>query len=211
MALWTSVIIYEENQAKWLFRPKELKLLGQKMIDFLMCPPYRVSFLTGYDKAEEKLLNKAREIQFSLDLRTVQDDHLIALFDEYSNMYYGWYKYGWFCEPVQFQSHDILTSFLEKETKKTQPKLDMSEASQAIFTIEENTFSVGILEHLGECAEALSKALRNDELVREFKGIKSHSEFPSRAARVAFAVAERSEDESLKLLIDKLKEHSPKC
>jgi len=37
MPLWTSVIIYEDNQAKWLFRPKELKLLGQKMLDFLMC------------------------------------------------------------------------------------------------------------------------------------------------------------------------------
>lgn len=208
MALWTSVIIYEENQAKWLFRPKELKLLGQKMIDFLMCPPYRVSFLTGYDNAEEKVLNKAREIQFSLDLRTLHNDQLIALFDEYSRTYYSWYKYGWFCEPVQFQSQDILTSFLEKEAKKAQPQLDMAEAAQALFTIEEDSFSVGILKHLGDCAEALTKALRNDELARKIKGIKSQSEFPSRAAKTAFAVAERKRDDSLKFLISKLKEHS---
>lgn len=208
MALWTSVIIYEENQAKWLFRPKELKLLGQKMIDFLMCPPYRVSFLTGYDNAEEKVLNKAREIQFSLDLRTLHNGQLIALFDEYSRTYYSWYKYGWFCEPVQFQSQDILTSFLEKEAKKAQPQLDMAEAAQALFTIEEDSFSVGILKHLGDCAEALTKALRNDELARKIKGIKSQSEFPSRAAKTVFVVAERNRDDSLKFLISKLKEHS---
>lgn len=210
MALWTSVIIYEENQAKWLFRPKELKLLGQKMIDFLMCPPYRVSFLTGYDNAELKLLNRAREIQFSLDLEALQNDQLIALFNEYSHMYYSWYKYGWFCEPVQFQSQDVLTSFLGKEAKKAQPKLDTAEATQALFTIEGDSFSVGILEHLGECADALGKALRNDELAREIKGIESRSEFPGRAAKKVFGVAEHDKGKSLKLLVDKLKEHSSK-
>jgi phosphohistidine swiveling domain-containing protein len=210
MALWTSVIIFEENQAKWLFRPKELKLLGQKMIDFLMCPPYRVSFLTAYDNAEKKLLNKAREIQFSLDLGTLQNHQLLALFDKYSHTYYSWYKYGWFCEPVQFQSQDILTSFLEKEAKKAQLPVDIDETTQALFTIEEDSFSVGILEHLGECAEALNKALRNDELAREIKGVKSRSEFASKAALAAFAVAERDKDKNLKLLIDKLREHSSK-
>jgi phosphohistidine swiveling domain-containing protein len=210
MALWTSVIIFEENQAKWLFRPKELKLLGQKMIDFLMCPPYRVSFLTGYDNAEEKLLNEAREIHFSLDLGALQNDQLLALFDEYSHTYYSWYKYGWFCEPVQFQSQDILASFLEKEAKKTQPPVDITEATQALFTIEEDSFSVGVLEHLGECAEVLGRALRNYELAREIKGMKSRPGFPSRAAKAVFAVAKRDKDESLKLATDKLKEHSSK-
>lgn len=208
MALWTSAIIFEENQAKWLFRPKELKLLGQKMIDFLMCPPYRVSFLTGYENAEKKLLESAREIHFSLDFGTLENDQLIALFDAYSHTYYSWYKYGWFCEPVQFQSQDILTCFLEKEAKKAQLPVDLGEATQALFAIEENSFSVGVLEHLGECAEALGRALRNDELARDIKGMESRPEFPSRAAEAVFAAAKLDKDESLRPLINKLKEHS---
>ncbi len=210
MALWTSVIIYEDNQAKWLFRPKELKLLGQKMIDFLMCPPYRVSFLTGYDNAEDKLLKIAHEIQFLTKLEELQNEQLITVFDDYCQLYYSWYKFGWFCEPVQFQSQDILNSFLEKELKKSQPELDVSGAIQALFTIDTDSFYVSVLEDLGECAEALGEALNNEQLLQKVQSVKRKTDFPSKCAKLVFDTAASGKDEYLKLLIEKLKNHSTK-
>jgi phosphohistidine swiveling domain-containing protein len=208
MTLWTSVIIFEENQAKWLFRPKELKLLGQKMIDFLMCPPYRVAFLTGYENAEEKLLRKAQEIQFSSELEALRNGKLISLFEEFSHIYYNWYKYGWFCEPVQFQSQDILTSFLENDIRKTEPQLDMADATRALFTIKEDSFSVTILQHLSECAEALNMALEDKHLAQELEDLREDPDFPSKSAEIVLAVSRDSSDKNLKFLAEKIKEHS---
>ena len=208
MPLWTSVIIYEDNQAKWLFRPKELKLLGQKMLDFLMCPPYRVSFVTGYDNAENALLERAHEVQFVTDLGTLQDTALSALFHDYCRLYYRWYKYGWFCEPVQFQSQDMLSSFLEKELRSVQPDLDVSRATQALFTIEDDSFSLSILEHMGECAEALGEALKDDQVRREVERVNGQPGFPSAVAELVFRATGGRQDPCLKVLVGKLEEHS---
>jgi len=210
MALWTSVIIFEDNQVKWLFRPKELKLLGQKMIDFLMCPPYRVSFLTGYDNTEQSLLEKAQEIQFSIDLGVLQNNELIALFDKYSHMYYSWYKYGWFCEPVQFQSQDLLTVWLEKEAKERQLPFDTAEVQQVLFTVEEDTFAVEILHHLSECTIVLGKALKNPHLANAIKKVVGDTNFAYKAAQITLSMIESGEDENLTSLRDKIKEHSVK-
>lgn len=210
MALWTSVIIFEEDQGKWLFRPAELKLLGQKMIDFLLCPPYRVAFFTGYQTAEQAVLQKAHNIQFSMDLTALSDEELVTLFEEFCPVYYNWYKYGWFCEPVQFRGQDILTAFMEKETKAEQPQLDIAEVRQVIFAVEEDTFAVGILQHLSECAKALARVLRNARIAHAIKGIREEADFPSKAARIILSAAESGRDEALRVLMDRVKEHSAK-
>ena len=209
MGLWTSVIIFEENQGRWLFRPKELKLLGQKMIDFLLCTPYRVAFFTGYQIAEQAVLKKAQEIQFSKDLKTLSNDELITLFEDFCSIYYNWYKYGWFCEPVQFQSQDLLTAWLEKEAKAGKFKFDIAEMQKAIFTIEEDTFALAILRNLCECAKSLGRVLKNSDLANAIKKIKRDKDFAQKAVQITIKMIESNKDnEDFRLLKDKIREHS---
>lgn len=209
MSLWTSVIIFEDDQGRWLFRPKELKLLGQKMIDFLLCPPYRVAFFTGYRIGEKAVLEKAQEIQFSIDPQSLSNENLVTLFEDFCHTYYNWYKYGWFCEPVQFQSQDLLTAWLEKETKAGRFQFDITEMRQTIFTIEEDTFAVEILRHLSECARTLGRALRNDRLANAIKEVMGDADFANKAAQITFQITESDGDtEDFRLLMDKIREHS---
>lgn len=209
MGLWTSVIIFEENQGRWLFRPKELKLLGQKMIDFLLCTPYRVAFFTGYQIAEQAVLKKAQEIQISKDLKALSNDELVTLFEDFCSIYYNWYKYGWFCEPVQFQSQDLLTAWLEKEAKAGKVKFDIAEMQKAIFTIEEDTFALAILRNLCECAKSLGRVLKNGDLANAIKEIKRDKDFAQKAVQITLKMIESNKDnEDFRLLKDKIREHS---
>ena len=209
MGLWTSVIIFEENQGRWLFRPKELKLLGQKMIDFLLCTPYRVAFFTGYQIAEQAVLKKAQEIQISKDLKALSNDELVTLFEDFCSIYYNWYKYGWFCEPVQFQSQDLLTAWLEKEAKAGKFKFDITEMQKAIFTIEEDTFALAILINLCECAKSLGGVLKNGDLANAIKEIKGDKDFAQKAVQITLKmIASNKDNEDFRLLKDKIREHS---
>jgi len=209
MGLWTSVIIFEENQGRWLFRPKELKLLGQKMIDFLLCTPYRVAFFTGYQITEQAVLKKAQEIQFSKDLKTLSNDELITLFEDFCSIYYNWYKYGWFCEPIQFQSQDLLTAWLEKEAKSGNFQSDIAEMQKAIFTIEEDTFALAILRNLCECAKSLGRVLKNSDLANAIKEITGDKDFAQKAVQITIKMIESNKDnEDFSLLKDKIREHS---
>jgi phosphohistidine swiveling domain-containing protein len=205
-ALWTSVVVFEENQGKWLFRPKELTLLGQKMIDFLMCPPYQVAFLTGYQNSRGRLLKKAEGIQ-SFDLASTTVAGLHALFDEFSSLYYAWYRYGWFCEPVQFQSQDLLQRCLERDVKAKLPDFDVKKAVLAVFTIDRESFSISILRHLAECANALGRVLRDSGVRGEVERLTGCADFPAKAASVILAMPpERSSD--LMVLRDLLRQHA---
>lgn len=208
LSLWTSVVIFEERQAKWLFRPKELKLLGQKLIDFLMCPPYRVAFFSGYDKAEDALKNRMKAIQFDRALTAMSNEELANLFESYSDLYCRWYKYGWFCEPVQFQSQDILMSCFQKTFQAKQPDFDVGKATKALFTIEDDSFTVEILRHLGECAEALAAAMKIGELAHGIERVEKGPEFPHKASDLVLAAIQRGGDPRIRKLGDILQQHS---
>jgi phosphohistidine swiveling domain-containing protein len=165
------------------------------MIDFLLCTPYRVAFFTGYQITEQAVLKKAQEIQFSKDLKTLSNDELITLFEDFCSIYYNWYKYGWFCEPIQFQSQDLLTAWLEKEAKSGNFQSDIAEMQKAIFTIEEDTFALAILRNLCECAKSLGRVLKNSDLANAIKEIKGDKDFAQKAVQIT-------------LLNDKIREHS---
>lgn len=207
MPLWTTVILFENNQAKWMFRPKELKLLGQKMIDFLSCPQYRVSFFTGYDLSEEAVLKQAGQIQFSTDLPNLSDDHLANLFEDFARSYYRWYKFGWFCEPIQFQAQDMLNSYLEKEATDQQGALNVAEAKQALFFLEEDSFTVGILYHLRECAVALARVLQDSQLSQEIDELKAQPNFAPAAAEKVLTASMSNDAGNVRMLLEKIKEH----
>ena len=210
--LWTSVIIFEDNQGKWLFRPKELKMLGQKMIDFLMCPIYRVAFMTGYDLTEKQLIKKAKEIQFNEKLETFTNDELMDLFDNYCQIYYDWYKFGWFCEPIQFQAQDILNSFFENSMKKKFSDISINDMKQAIFTIEEDSFAIVILKDLLECAKALEIVLKNKEMFKRIQAIRNDGNFPKQAANIVISTFknEGKGNTDLKVFMEKVIGHSNK-
>ena len=208
-SLWTSVVVFEDNQGKWLFRPKELKVLGQKMIDFLMCPPYRVAFLTAYENAKKSVLNKTSEIQFSVDLSVLSDSDLVVLFNDYCLLYYAWYKYGWFCEPIQFQSQDILQAFLSNKVKK-KANLDIAKAEQALFSIEDESFSLRILRHLGLCTQALKTAFEDKKLRAEIELLQEAENFTSRATETILSKGESGANGALTEFLRLTNEHSQK-
>lgn len=206
--LWTSVIVYKDEQAKWLFRPKELKMLGQKMIDFLFCPPYRVTFNTGYKTTEKSLLEKAEEIQFDDSLELQSNEQLLELFRDLEQCYYDWYKYGWFCEPVQFQGQDLLSAWIDRASKAEELTFDVDKAKEAAFTVDEESFTVEILRHLKECAEALGTALEDARLEREISEIEGEDEFAKKAAQITLSLIESNQDPRYKTLRKKIEEHS---
>jgi phosphohistidine swiveling domain-containing protein len=179
------------------------------MIDFLLCTPYRVAFFTGYQITEQAVLKKAQEIQFSKDLKTLSNDELITLFEDFCSIYYNWYKYGWFCEPIQFQSQDLLTAWLEKEAKSGNFQSDIAEMQKAIFTIEEDTFALAILRNLCECAKSLGRVLKNSDLANAIKEIKGDKDFAQKAVQITITIIESNKDnEDFRLLNDKIREHS---
>src|ERR1044071_2181195 len=155
--LWTSVIIFEENQAKWLFRPKELKMLGQRMIDFLLCPPIRTSYFSLFERHEQEVIRRALKLQLR-DLSQLPNSELIAVLDDFVHAYCDWYAFGWFCEPIQFQAQDLINAHLEKESVKTRLAVSVADARQALFSIDQESFSLEILRDLQECSIELEKA-----------------------------------------------------
>jgi len=204
--LWTTVILFEEGQAQWMFRPKELKLLGQKMIDFLLCPTYRVAFETGYEESEARLLAEAKRLQFDLDPTSLSDADLIAAFDEQCARYYSWYKFGWFCEPVSFQGQDILTAWLEKHSDRLPDGLEPEDAVKALLVVDDVSFTTDILSHLGECAAALAEALADPGLLSEFRALLEDEDFGTKATEI---IMNRREDlNAAQRLISKAEEHS---
>jgi hypothetical protein len=207
MPLWTTLIIFEENQAKWLFRPKELKVLGQKMIDFLMSPPLRVRYFGGFDDATETLLDQANTVQFSTDLKGLSNADLNTVFDDLAREYYAWYKFGWFCEPIQFQAQDLITAFLEKEAPPLPEGITPSDAKQYIFALEDDSFAVGILEHLKECSLALAIAMKSLSLNQELVSERMTDNFAELAAKKVMAAIEENDSPEMKTLGLKLKEH----
>ena len=205
-ALWTTVILFEEGQAQWMFRPKELKLLGQKMIDFLLCPAYRVAFETGYEESEASLLAEAKRIQFEIDPMSLSDADLIAAFEDQCKRYYSWYRFGWFCEPVSFQGQDILSAWLEKHTDKLPNGMDPGTAVKALLVVDDVSFTTDILKHLRECAAELAKALADSELLSALRSLPEGEDFGARAAQI---ILNRREDLSaVESLMSKVEEHS---
>jgi phosphohistidine swiveling domain-containing protein len=207
MPLWTTLILFEENQGKWLFRPKELKVLGQKMIDFLMCPPLRVAFFGSFDDAEADLLEEAKTVQFSIDVKALSNAELSTAFKELETKYYAWYKFGWFCEPIQFQAQDLIAAFLEKEVPNLPEGMSASDAKQYLFALEQDSFAIGILKHLQECSLALESTLKSKKLGQDLLREAGADNFPQLAASKVMSAIERDNSADLDMLDRTLKEH----
>lgn len=241
--LFTTLIMFETDeqgnyQGKWVFRFDEGTHLGQKMVDMLLCPPYRVAFDTGIETGEAQLVQKAYKIQFSEPLEKYDNAKLLELFNEFSEIYYNYYKLAAFVEPVQWRTEQVLTAFLREQISKTNksaqsdkkvanwdedlaslavvssetnPDARLAEDLRAIFTIEEDTFAVEILEHLSRCAEALSQALASQsQLARHLQRIQGDKDFAETAANLLMSAIRSNQDVKMQALSQILREHSDK-
>jgi phosphohistidine swiveling domain-containing protein len=192
-SLWTSVIFFEHGQAQWMFRPKELKALGQKMIDYLLCPAYRVAFETGYETTERDLLEAAGRLQARTDLHQLSNRDLVPLFDEQCERYYAWYKFGWFCEPVQFQGQDVLVAYFQRHPDSLPAGTDATVAAKQLLAVDEPSFASGIQQHSLECARALERVLKAEPLRTQLQRLPKDERFPADAATILLSGDLRSD------------------
>jgi phosphohistidine swiveling domain-containing protein len=205
--LFTSIILFEGGQGTWLFRPDEARQLGQKMIDFLLCPQYRVAFETGAETARVSLLRKAKEIQFDSGLTKRETADLAQLFAELREAFYSYYRFAAFIEPVQFQGQEILAGFL-RELAGDQAEADLAEAERTLFTLTTESFAVAILDDLRECAIALRSFIEDSKLKQQIDAIKRDAAFSELATGLVLASVRDTSQPQAAVLRERLARHS---
>lgn len=155
-SLWTSVIFFEENQARWFYRPQELKQLGQRIIDLLANPDLRSLFVASYEQAEATLMTAIRAQSAA---RTSVSDSVTA-FLELEEAYCKWYGYAWVCEPVQFRSTELLDNIVsDLATNRSLPGTDIT---AALYSSPHEPFATEITRHLATCAATLDALVADD-------------------------------------------------
>lgn len=206
--LFNTIVIFEtdENnnyQGKWVFRYDEGRILGQKMVDMLLCPLYMVAFNSGLEVSEERLLKKASEIQSNTDnipLLQIPD-----LFDEFCSMYYAYYRLAAFTEPVQWHTEYLLSNYLNKHYKGS---LSPEEALKYLLVMESDSFTVDILRDICECARCFDDAVHSNDLIIKFiNNMKGDLDFAQNVSEYIFTLKDEPE---VSRLIDRLSEHSAK-
>jgi len=202
----TPVIFEYDNaknyQAKWLFRPEEWRSLGQKMLDMLLCPSYSVAFNTGVELAEELLLKRSNEI---LEIsKNYSLEEALNVFEEILQLYYDYYKFGWFTEPIQYHTEHIISNYITKHYKGNIPVTD---AINALLATEEESFTVDIIKDLFECSKIFDEILVCDEYLQKLVSTpKKGLEFQNNIVDYVFS----SEDKIFDTLLKKLQMHSNK-
>lgn len=206
--LFNTLVVFEtdENknyQAKWIFRYDEGRILGQKMVDMLLCPPYMVAFNSGVEVSEGRLIRRAKEIQESIN--NIPFSKLPDVFDELCNLYYAYYRLGAFTEPVQWHTEYLLSRYLEKHySGPFQP----GEALKYLLVTDKDSFALDILRDLRECAHAFDAATCNDNQLQQF--ISAHNKDNGFAQQICDYVFNQKNYSQFKELITKLNNHSTK-
>ena len=158
-------------QAKWIFRLDEGRILGQKMVDMLLCPPYMVAFNSGVEVSEERLLKKAADIYRNASQYSAQE--LPDVFDEFCNLYYDYYKLAAFTEPTQWHTEYLISNYINKHYKGN---ITPSEAINALLTTEEDSFALDIIRDLLVCAKLFDTTVEQSVDLREFISTIPHDE-----------------------------------
>lgn len=206
--LFNTIVVFEtdENnnyQGKWVFRYDEGRILGQKMVDMLLCPLYMVAFNSGLEVSEERLLKKAIEIQSNI--HNIPRAQLSDAFDEFCNMYYAYYRLAAFTEPVQWHTEYLLSKYLNKHYKGL---LSSEEALKYLLVMDNDSFTVGILRDICECARCFDDVVHSNKFIRKFiNDTKGNINFARSVSEYVFTLKDEPEVSSL---IDRLSEHSAK-
>lgn len=204
---FNSLVIFEHDaknnyQGRWYYRLDEERILGQKMLDMLLCPSYMFSFNSGIQLAEKKLMARAREIWGSYE--SISLDKAVDSFEDFLHLYYDYYKRAWFCEPVQRHIEFLISGYLNKNYKGEEALLD---ATQSLFATEDDSFTVAIIRDLLECAKVIDKLIKNDITFRELVlATPRNPDYQSLVINHVFL----SGREKYSVLLKKLQEHSNK-
>lgn len=204
--LFNTLVVFEADsngnyQAKWIFRLDEGRILGQKMVDMLLCPPYMVAFNSGVEVSEERLLKKAKEIQENSSKYKLED--IPAIFDEFCELYYDYYKLGAFTEPTQWHTEYLLSNYLNKHYKGN---LAPAEALKLLLTTERDSFTVDILRDMRDCAKALDNVVLSNENIRTLIENTIHED--GAVSHIAATILENKQGNGVDTLIEKLSMHS---
>ncbi|MDR2720648.1 MAG: hypothetical protein LBC03_07600, partial [Nitrososphaerota archaeon] len=152
--------------------------------------------------AEERLLKKAREIL--CDYRNYSVSKAVNVFEEFLQLYYDYYKLGWFTEPVQWHIEHLITTYITKHYKGDVPA---NEAKKSLFVTEEESFTVDIIRDLFECAKVFDEAVSDDPQLRELVlTVEKDVALKRRIIDYVFS----SDKDTFTFLVRKLKEHSDK-
>jgi len=204
--LFNTLVVFETDsannyQAKWILRFDEGRILGQKMVDLLLCPPYMVAFNSGVEVSEERLMKKANEILANHAQYGVGD--IPHIFNEFCELYYAYYRLGAFTEPVQWHTEYLLTNYLNNHYEGA---LSPADALKVLLVTEEDSFSVDILRNLRECAELLDRATASDTDLAAY--INSKKGLPDFASQIASYIFQHKDNPAIVALIDSLDSHS---
>jgi phosphohistidine swiveling domain-containing protein len=205
--LFNTLVVFETDlssnyQAKWIFRLDEGRILGQKMVDMLLCPQYMVTFNSGLEVAEERLMKKASEIQKNYTSYSLDD--IASIFEEFEKLYYDYYKYAAFTEPTQWHTEYLISNYINKHYKGNVPK---DEAIKALLVTETDSFTVDILRDLYSCALEVDSAI---EIEPTLKSIVLESEQDTNFVQIVSNFVFESTLSSLDDLKNKLNSHSLK-
>jgi phosphohistidine swiveling domain-containing protein len=164
--LFNTLVVFETDsssnyQAKWIFRLDEGRILGQKMVDMLLCPSYMVAFNSGLEVAEERLIKMAAKIQENYASYAIED--IASIFEEFESLYYDYYKLAAFTEPTQWHTEHLISNYITKHYKGDVP---VGDAIKALFATETDSFTVNILRDLYSCAQELDTAIETEPALK---------------------------------------------
>lgn len=149
---------YGNYEGKWILRISEGNALGQKMTDFLLCNEHRKHFDLAYIKANKKLINKAEKIYRS-DLYNKSDKELLIEYKELLDLFYNFYKYGAFVEPLQWYTEIELKKCAEVNS------FDLPSFLKSVSALSEDSFAFLILKDLYKCVKKFKKAALNETAI----------------------------------------------
>lgn len=163
-ALFTTLIDfgYDDNgnyEGKWLLRFAEGNNLGQKMTDLLLCKSHRFHFDAAVKASSSKLIQKAEEIYTSDKLNQLTTHELINLYKELQYLFYNFYKYGAFVEPLQWYTESELNKYIAKNN------LDEKSFMKSISSLSTESFSFAILKDFYNCISLFKKIASDNRTI----------------------------------------------
>lgn len=164
---FTTIVIFEKyNQAKWIFRKNECKLMGNKIVDALKSPQYRENYERAIKQSEKKLLDKIAEIENNNSLYQLNLEEITKLFKELEEIFYNYFKYTVLVEPIEWYTEEKLKKYIDELQISAEKKKEML---QSLLKIDENSFSYEIISNLSDCALALEDFFKENKDILDYK------------------------------------------
>ncbi|MBI3342032.1 HD domain-containing protein [Candidatus Curtissbacteria bacterium] len=110
-----TVLIYKGRDVIWSNNWKDLYQLGAEMVDFYKSAGEKKKFWNDAKKVKDGLKREFLRLD-KVDLGNLDNEHLLASYEQFCEIYIRFWQLGWFDEPIAFECERILTeSSLSKE------------------------------------------------------------------------------------------------